>query len=233
MGSGAWLNHLTLVPSYSMSERHYKKAKQSSGGYRALISLFADICVIIVSVTSNDIPNAIARFVGDSLAYGIANAIFVVAILSLAILGGLYMASIVAKQFGVTKEGASKTLNKNWKPILIVGIISVATFAGVATYRAFSSQHIVSYYSIANVSGVVTTIGLGTAPVNVQFQGTTGIAYQVSVLPNGAYTLPLPTNDNYSVTVKWTFLGVNGGVCYYGSVYVPSDTANMRVDVKC
>lgn len=61
------------------------------------------------------------------------------------------------------------------------------------------------------VSGTVTTTGLGTHPTAIQFVNTvTGATFTAAVVSN-SYSIELPNQQTYSVTVSWSgLLGASG-----------------------
>lgn len=82
------------------------------------------------------------------------------------------------------------------------------------------------------VSGHAGT-SLFTQPVLLTFKGSAG-SYVASVQSNGAYSVSLPNDNDYSVVINWTSTVKNtSGTCTAGTLALYTASSNFTYDASC
>ena len=108
--------------------------------------------------------------------------------------------------------------------IIIVAVIGV--IVGVYALQNYVSKALKPHE--VSLSGTVTTTGALTKPEKITFTSqTTGNTY-VANANGGIYSISLPNQDAYKVTITWkSFLGITGGTADAGTLNLDSITATM------
>jgi hypothetical protein len=98
--------------------------------------------------------------------------------------------------------------------VVIVVLLLVVVVAFLIFRTSVGTQ--LTYPNVL-VSGTVSTLGIGTHPIRIDFASPSGQVYSAQV-NNGQYSISLPNNQDYSVTV--TGAGALGytGSCSGGSL---------------
>ncbi len=107
---------------------------------------------------------------------------------------------------------------------LILAIIVIVIVVAMAVPGSVPG---ISKPSQVVLSGTVTTTGTGTSPEKITFTSeTTGNNY-VADANGGTYSVTLPNQDTYSVSITWKFLGITGGTADAGTLNLDSASATM------
>lgn len=106
-----------------------------------------------------------------------------------------------------SKEGSKEKSNpksKKWLYALIgLAVVAVAAIGIYLSIPKIPSQ--------VTISGTVTTLGAGTHPTGIKFADTSsGQIFTLTVVGN-SYSIALPNQKSYRITVSWSgLLGASG-----------------------
>ncbi len=123
----------------------------------------------------------------------------------------------------------NKTIEHKSNKKVVLAIVSIIVILAVVLFLFSSSSPIL--HPAVTVEGTVITDPL-TTPVTVIFYGSAS-SYQASV-SNGSYSINLPSNENYSVTVVFSALISTGNnTCNAGELYLPSTQSVYAYNPSC
>lgn len=109
--------------------------------------------------------------------------------------------------------------------VLIVVVCVVVAIVGVYAWQNYVSS-VMKPKEVA-LSGTVTTTGTGTKPEKITFTSESNGNTYVADANSGTYSISLPNEDTYKVTITWKFLGITGGTADAGTLNLNSNTATM------
>jgi archaellin len=108
--------------------------------------------------------------------------------------------------------------------IVAIAIIVVAVVAYVAlTTNSFAPA---KPKEVA-LSGTVTTTGTGTSPEKITFKSNKKGSTYVANANGGSYSISLPNEDTYKVTITWKVLGITGGDADAGTLNLDTTETSM------
>ncbi|MHB1908292.1 MAG: hypothetical protein ACYCQJ_05390 [Nitrososphaerales archaeon] len=113
--------------------------------------------------------------------------------------------------------------------ILLIVIFLVVILAFVLFRTPVGTQ--ISYPNV-QVSGTITTVGTGTHPIRVDFTSSSGQVYSTQV-SSGQYSLTLPNNQDYAVTVTWSGFAGATGTCNGGALNLNIASGSYTWDTSC
>ena len=104
---------------------------------------------------------------------------------------------------------------KGISSLLVVGIVIIAIVVVVGLYYAFTTPGIIKPNEVM-LTGSVTTTGTGTTPLQIKFTSINDNTdfYQINCVGGGnpaSYTINLPNQRSYRVTITWRGLLFNTG----------------------
>jgi hypothetical protein len=113
---------------------------------------------------------------------------------------------------------------------IIVGIVVVIL---IAAYILFDTNigGGIAYHNVA-VSGSISTVGVGTTPIRVDFTSPNGVTTSATVT-NGYYSVTLTNNQDYTVTVDWSGLIGSSGSCNGGSLNLNANSGSYSYSTTC
>jgi hypothetical protein len=105
--------------------------------------------------------------------------------------------------------------------IIVVVVVAVITVVAYLAYEASSTKP-----QEVMVSGTVTTVGMGTKPLEIKFTNVhnENDFYQINCVGGGnpaSYQISLPNQKSYTVSIKWQGVLFNTG---------DTDVGNLNVD---
>ncbi len=119
--------------------------------------------------------------------------------------------------------------------ILIVGCVAgIIAVIGILVIFSSAPQHIVQQsIPYVTIDGGVTTTGMGTKPVFVDFISDTGTT--TSATASGtSYSITLENQHSYSMTVHYSSgFGLSSGTCNAGTLSVYSSSSEMSENISC
>ena len=112
-------------------------------------------------------------------------------------------------------------------------VIVIILIIGVIAYLAFDTDVIggVAYHNVS-VTGSISTVGLDTHPIRVDFTNPNGVVSSATVT-NGYYSITLTNNQDYTVTVDWSGLLGATGSCNGGSLNLNANSGSYSYSTSC
>jgi len=112
--------------------------------------------------------------------------------------------------------------------VMLVAVLSIAVTLAVGIYYGFSQS--VAPPSWVTIEGMVT-VSSGYTPLAVVFAGG-GLSY-TSQVTNGTYSVRLPNNQAYNITVNVVNEQTHrGGTCYLGLIALASETTVYVLNIR-
>ena len=113
--------------------------------------------------------------------------------------------------------------------IIVIVLLLVLVLAFLLFRTPLGTQ--ISYPQV-QVSGAITTEGAGTHPIRVDFTSPSEQVYS-SQVNDGKYSITLPNNQDYSVTVTWSGLTGNTGTCNGGALNLNVNANAYTFNTSC
>lgn len=113
-----------------------------------------------------------------------------------------------------------------------VGIVVVVLAVIAIIIVAYISKASITQEKIM-VSGLVTTVGVGTSPLRIDFEKNTGDRISATVDSNNRYSINLDAPESYKVIVTYSASGVVSATCDGGTLPLDTSSKNITYDIKC
>lgn len=109
--------------------------------------------------------------------------------------------------------------------IVIVVAIVILVVMGISQTNTLSKQKV-------EVTGSVTTVGIGTQPIRVDFEPTVGKPTSVTVDSNN-YSVKLDAPESYKIKVTYSASGITTPFCDAGTLNLETSPNPRTYDIKC
>jgi hypothetical protein len=111
--------------------------------------------------------------------------------------------------------------------VLAIAAIAIIVI-GVVAYMALTTNSFApAKPKEVALSGTVTTTGTGTSPEKITFTSEKNGNTYVANANGGTYSISLPNEDTYKVTITWKVLGITGGNADAGTLNLDTTEASM------
>lgn len=120
-----------------------------------------------------------------------------------------------------------KNEKKGISSIVLAIVVIAIIVVGVVVYVALTTSSTPAKPKEVALSGTVTTTGTGTSPEKITFTSEKNGNTYVANANGGTYSISLPNEDTYKVTITWKVLGITGGNADAGTLNLDTTEATM------
>lgn len=133
------------------------------------------------------------------------------------------------RAFSTSTATANRSHTARNIAIVVIVILLIAAVAIILLDTNIAGG--IAYHNVT-VTGTISTVGVGTNPIRVDFTNPNGVVSSATVT-NGYYSLTLVNNQDYTVTVDWSGLLGATGSCNGGSLNLSVNSGSYTYNTSC